>query len=258
MQRKTTDFDKIWDNKDNAFFIHYSCENLNDSNSELTPRVTSIAVLNLGKNQSKSFSIHLSAEVLEITKDKVKDHYQALERHLLEQFNKFVQTNVNSSFWIHWNMDDMTYGFSLLEHRYNVLTHKNICVIPDTNKFNLSKLLESKYGKDYVSHPRLQKLMELNKDKPRDFLSGEEEVLAFKNGEYVKMHKSTLCKVYYFKSIFTRVLKNKLKTENHNFSYFVTEIFEKCIVRVISIICTIYTFVGIIVRFYNFFNKSIK
>jgi len=46
-------------------------------------------------------------------------------------------------------------------------------------------LISSKYGEDYVDHPKMQQLMQLNGGVHRDFLSGKDEVEAFKRHEFI-------------------------------------------------------------------------
>ncbi len=68
-------------------------------------------------------------------------------------------------------------------------------------KYNLSNIIKKKYGPKYANDPKMLNLMILNGEKDRFFLSGEEEVTAFKAKEFVKLHNSTMCKVYFFKDI---------------------------------------------------------
>lgn len=60
----------------------------------------------------------------------------------------------------------------------------------------------------------MEKLLELNNIKPRDYLSGANEAEAFKNKEYIKLHRSTLRKVDVFNNLMTRSIQNKLKTQS--------------------------------------------
>lgn len=95
-------------------------------------------------------------------------------------------------------MSNINFGFEALEHRYRVLTDKVPSKIADANKYNLSSLISDIYGSNYVDHPKMPNLMELNGGKPRDFLTGLEEVEAFDRKEYIRLHKSTMSKVYFF------------------------------------------------------------
>jgi hypothetical protein len=202
---------------DSLLVIHYSCEGLDDSNSGLSPRITSIAVLHVGSKTLHSFSIHLIAEILRYDKDVIDaTKYDELEKLMLEDFFAFASEHQHCS-WIHWKMSNIVYGFETLEHRYRVHhPGKSPYKINDSKKFDLSALLLEIYGKDCVDHPHMPALMELNGGKPRDMLTGKEEADAFRAKEFVKMHKSTISKVYWFNSLFTLLCKRKVKTARSN------------------------------------------
>ena len=68
-------------------------------------------------------------------------------------------------------MSDINFDFPAIEHRYGVLSGTPF-TINDDWKFDLSRLLTDIYGNSYIGHPRLQRLMEKNNIKPRDFLVG--------------------------------------------------------------------------------------
>ena len=73
-------------NEHNIYVIHYSCENLNDNNENISPRVTSIAVLHLQSHTMHSFSIHLVAEKSQIGRDEIAKNYNQLEQQMLNDF----------------------------------------------------------------------------------------------------------------------------------------------------------------------------
>ena len=68
--------------------------------------------------------------------------------------------------------------------------------------------------------------MELNGGIHRDFLSGEEEVQAFKANEFIRMHNSTLCKVGFLHSVIRKLSKGKLHTTSRGFGVALDRIFE--------------------------------
>ena len=68
---------EIMSNPDHAVVIHYSCESFYDRPNEESPRITSIAVRNLGSGQTSSFSIHQIAEVDGITHDAIEVSIQS-------------------------------------------------------------------------------------------------------------------------------------------------------------------------------------
>ena len=86
--------------------------------------------------------------------------------------------------------------------------------IPDSQKIDLARLLIKCYGTGYIAHPRMEKLIEKNNIKAKDYLSGSQEADAFKNGEYVKLHMSTLRKVDVFANILNRAINNTLKVNS--------------------------------------------
>lgn len=108
-------------------------------------------------------------------------------------------------------MRDKNYGFQAIEHRYKVLGGQPI-VLPDDKKIDLSRLLIDLYGVSYIGHPRLEKLLQLNKITHRDFMTGEQEAKAFDDGKYVDLHRSTLRKVDVLCNVASRAYDDKLKT----------------------------------------------
>lgn len=112
-------------------------------------------------------------------------------------------------------MRDINYGFQAIEHRYKVLGGSP-CLIHDSKKVDLPRLLISIYGVGYASHGesgRLHTLMALNKVKSKDVLNGAGEAKAFEDQEYVKLHQSTLKKVDVIANLLERFLDGSLKTE---------------------------------------------
>lgn len=237
-------------NESKILFIHYSCQNFTDENQELSPRITSIAVLFNNGHILKNFSIHYTAEILHIDRNDIENKYNDIEKEMLSDFFKFAESQYDY-IWLHWNMSNIYYGFEALEHRYKVLTGKDAYKICEENKYNLSMLILNRYGKNCVDDPKMYNLMNLNGGIHRDFLSGANEVKAFENKEYLKMHKSTMCKVYWFSFIFYRLIKNKIKTQKFNLNLYLDRIFECPITRIFTLIATIVTILAGIHLFYS-------
>lgn len=199
-------------NPSNYFIIHYSCESFYDINDGHTPRITSIAIYSVSTGQTDSFSIHKMAEKRHIAFADIEKHYDELEKMMLNEYFDFMKSHLSNCF-IHWNMRDINYGFKAIEHRYEVLGGEPH-IVEDNRKIDLSRLFIDKYGVKYIGHPRMEKLLELNNIKPKDYLSGANEAEAFKNKEYIKLHRSTLRKVDVFNNLMTRSIQNKLKTQS--------------------------------------------
>lgn len=201
---------ELMNKPDYTLIIHYSCESFYNRPDGSSPRITSIAVRNLGSGQTTSFSIHQIAEIKNYSRSDIEKHYEQLEKLMLEDFYKYVKDHKKYT-WAHWNMRDINYGFQAIAHRYKVLGGLPE-EIDESNLVDLSRSLIAIYGVKYIEHPRLQKLMEKNKITHRDFLIGADEATAFEKKEYVKLHQSTLRKVDVLGNIMERTDDGSLKT----------------------------------------------
>ena len=223
---------------ENFFVIHYSCQSLYDDNEALSPIITSIAISHCATDQTVNFSTHSIAKELHIPRENVRDRFDEVERKLLADFYKFVRDR-RDKYWIHWNMRNLTYGFEHLEHRYRVLGGKDAPVIPVERRLNLNDIISDRYGSDYAKHPKLKSLMELNGGIHRHFLSGEEEVQAFQNNEFIRMHNSILCKVGFLQSALRRFVKGRLHTASRGIGVTLDRIFEHRSAKAVGAIATL-------------------
>lgn len=210
-------FSKIFKDKDKCFLIHYSCESFNE-NDHGSLKVTSIAIRNLESAQTNSYSIFQYAEKIGIPKEQINERYPEIEQVMLQEYFNFLKENAHKTF-IHWNMRDINYGFQAIEHRGAVL-RCDIFKLPDSSKVDLSRLLIQKFSGSYIDHPRLEKLMDLNNITKLHFLTGKQEAECLKNGEYLKLHQSTLRKVDTFENIIERVEDKNLKISAHFFEVY--------------------------------------
>lgn len=225
---------------ENFYVIHYSCQSLYDDNDALSPRITSIAITHYATEQTVSFSTHAIAEELHIPREFVRDRFDEVERELLRGFYAFIRDR-RDKYWIHWNMRNLTYGFEHLEHRYRVLGGNDATVIPVERRLNLNDLLADRYGGDYASHPKLKSLMELNGGVHRHFLTGQEEVQAFQNNEFIRMHNSTLSKVGFLHSVIRKLIFGKLRTASRGFGIALDRIFESRYAKAVGLFATVVT-----------------
>lgn len=227
--------------------IHYSCENLNDNNDNYSPRITSIAIIHISSYTTHSFSMHLIAEELGIAREHITDHYDVIEKQMLIKFYDFIK-NHQTALWIHWNMSNINYGFEAIAHRYKVLTKDDAPTIDDTKKFNLSHMILSVYGRECVDHPRMSNLMKLNGGMHRDTLMGEDEVQAFKNKEYIKLHNSTMAKAGWFESMYQKLQRRKINTTRTNWLNKLSRFVEHPIVKLFGVIAVIYSLTDLIMK----------
>ncbi|MBD8562405.1 hypothetical protein CUU62_23235 [Pseudomonas sp. WP001] len=221
----------------NFFTIHYSCQSLYDDNEGLSPRITSIAITHYATGQAVSFSTHSIAEELRIARDDVMTSFDAIELELLTGFYRFVRDR-RDKFWIHWNMRNLTYGFEHLEHRYRALGGRDAPVIPVERRLNLNDLLAGRYGSGYASHPKMKSLMELNGGIPRHFLEGKEEIQAFENKEFIRMHNSTLSKIGFLNSTVRKMVTGKLRTASRGIGVALDRLFEARFAKGAALVAT--------------------
>jgi hypothetical protein len=204
---------ELMSKSDQVIVIHYSCESFYDRPDGSSPRITSIAVRNLESSQTTSFSIHQVAERKGYSANALEEHYNQLEKTMLEEFYDYVNHH-SSHIWLHWNMRDINYGFPAIAHRFKVLQGKPVDV-NESKLVDLSRLLLAIYGDNYIQHPRLKNLVEKNCISHRDFLDGKTEADAFENKQYVRIHQSTLRKVDAFANIVERAADGSLKTNSN-------------------------------------------
>lgn len=206
------DLKRISANPSNALIIHYSCEGLSDHPDGRSNRITSIAIKQFDNGQTESFSLHREAELAGIPYDKIAESFDQLEASMLGGFYAFIRKHPNHK-WIHWNMRDSAYGFQAIDHRAEVLKVSSV-VVEDKHKIDLSRSLINIFGKNYIGHPRQQKILQLNNVSLLDFLTGEQEALAFVEGRFTAMHRSTLRKVACHEELLRLTISDRLKTNS--------------------------------------------
>jgi hypothetical protein len=227
-----------------VFTIHYSSEGFKDKPEGYSPRISSIAIKNFESSQTYSFSIHHMAETEQISRNEIEKHYDKLERKMLDEFFDFLEKH-KSCIFVHWNMRSASYGFQALYHRYRVLGGNPVML--DEGRFiDLAQTLRDIYGPNYIDHPRMQSLIELNEITKRDFLTGAEEAEAFAKKEYFRLHLSTLRKVDSFSDIIQRLQQGKLKTKEHPFVKKVKEMHEHWLFQLIELILAVVGLVSIL------------
>lgn len=207
---------KIFDNAIRSYLIHYSCQSFYENASGGSLRVTSIAVRNLKSGQTKSWSLHKSAELAGQLHN-IQENIDQNEYAMLAGYFEFLEAHRDATY-IHWNMRDENFGFAALEHRFTVLGGKPY-ILSDDRKFDLARELVTLYGRKYAPHTspsgrkgRLMSIVEINRIADVDALQGAEEADAYNKSEYLRLHRSTLRKVDIFANVFDRVHGKDLKT----------------------------------------------
>jgi len=152
---------ELMSKSDQVIVIDYSCESFYNRPNGSSPRITSIAVRNLESGQTTSFSIHQVAEREGYSANALEQHYNQLEKLMLNEFYDYVCRH-GSHIWLHWNMRDINYGFPAIAHRYKVF-QGDPEQVSESKLVDLSRLLISIYGVGYIPHPRLKNLVEKNR-----------------------------------------------------------------------------------------------
>jgi hypothetical protein len=228
-------FKSVANEPDQLYVIHYSSQSLYDADSEgHSTRITSIAVMHFATRQTTSFSVHAVADLLRIGKDEVETRYNDIEKEMLLRFFEFVRDRLDK-YWIHWRMQNLTYGFEHLEHRSRLLGNPDPPWVPFENRLDLSAILQSKYGRDYVPNPRMINLAQQNGTLPQGFLTGEQEAEAFKNKDFIRMHASTLAKVDFFRHVILLAQQGRLRTATKNWGVRVDRLLESRMAKVIAL-----------------------
>ena len=81
--------------------------------------------------------------------------------------------------------------------------------------------------------------MERNGGVHRHFLTGKEEVDAFKASEFIKMHNSTLCKVGFFGSVMRKLINGTLQTLLSGWGVVLDRVFESRTAKGIGLFATL-------------------
>jgi hypothetical protein len=239
--------EKIKRHHSKCLVIHYACQSLYDDREGLSPNIACIVVKDLDKEQTVSFAIHFTAEKHGIDKTAIKDNFERIEKLLLEEFYEFVR-NKPGHIWLHWNMKNIHYGFETLAHRYNILTEKNAPNIDVDDRINIAGTLMGLYGDNYVSVPHIPKLMEINGGVRRDFVAGKDEVELFKNGDYARLHGSTLAKVNFFGDVVELMLDRKLKVEKPTIFVRIERATDHVGAKLIGLAASVYTVIDLFLR----------
>ncbi len=119
-----------------VFFVHYQCDRFNEGTQ----------IYNMGIYSKK----------------KVQEFADEEEHVFIEKYCAKVKALCTEGLRpVSWNQNRPYYGPDMIMKRYKHLTGKEI-VLEYENEIILSDLLIEIYGDDYVAHPRLDSLAELN------------------------------------------------------------------------------------------------
>jgi hypothetical protein len=194
-----------------VFTIHYACERFDANDGLGSPRVTAIALRNIGTGETHTFSIHAEAERARLAPVQILSRLDALEGEMLGRFFAFLDRHQAMRF-VHWNMRDVTYGFEAIEHRFTLLGGHPVR-IPGHQRFDLARLLIDIYGTGFVGSPPLETLAGLNDLGLAGLLMGRAEADAFHRGDYAGVQRSAVGKTRLLNDILMLAHDRTLRTE---------------------------------------------
>jgi hypothetical protein len=243
-------------NPSQALVIHYSRQNLMDNESGIaTPRIIAIMVKSLDGKQNHCFAIHHEAEKADVILENITDYYDQLEERLLRSFNSFVKNNRDCK-WIHWDMNDVHFGFEAIKHRYCVMVDeegKDFQEIENHNRINLNTLLKDIYGASYEKEPQLENLMKTNNDgATKDgHLTIEEEAREFKNLGFPSILESLRCKVNFLLDVVDKTINGSLKVSSKYWLNKLRAFITHPVTATISILLTLLSIIFKIIGFFG-------
>jgi hypothetical protein len=239
--------ERIRKHRKKCLIVHYACQSLYDDKDTHSPRIANIVVKDYDNDQTFSFALHFEAEILGINKDKIADSMDDIERKLLEDFFDFVRQRPGN-IWLHWNMTNLVFGFETLSHRFSLLTGKNPPAIDMESRINMAEVVAGRYGPNYAAVPHIPALMELNGGIKRDFVPGAEEVELFKQGEFARLHSSTMAKVGFFREVVDKILDRKLKTKSAGWYIRIERVTDHVLAKIIGVLAAIYTLIDLTLK----------
>lgn len=205
-----------------AFVIHYSRQDLSDNEGgRATPRIVAIMTKSIDGRETHCFAIHHEAEKAKIISEEIENYYDMLEERLLNSFNSFVGKNRNC-IWLHWDMNDVHFGFEAIKHRYMVLcvNQEAFNEIPTRSRVNINELLKNIFGGKYEREPRMENLMRTNNEGGlmNGFLTVSDEAKEFKELGFPAILESLRCKVNFLLDVLDKAYNDTLKVSSRFFS----------------------------------------
>lgn len=188
--------------------VHYSCENFHDV-TDRPVAVSAIGVTEIldpsGERESQVFSIANAAANEEVVER---------EKELLKRFFEFAKGRPDAR-WVHWNMNNATYGFSALMARYRFLFGEEPpSVFSSDRLYDLDSIIGARYGEAFAKHPKLRSLCSLNRYFMSFFKDGKDEAKAYSDGDYGLSERSAAEKSHLISSILVDFKSGALQTAN--------------------------------------------
>jgi hypothetical protein len=207
-------------NQNNTLAICYSHASYQNENDEISPMITAIVIRSLNGNIYEHFGVHIEADLINCTKQDIKDYYPELELSMLEKFNDFMKRHTHC-YWVHWDMININYGFQAIKHRYIKLAGdkqgRNFYEISNNMRVNLNTVLVNMYGENYASNTDpLLELLKFNSYEKSKYLSLHEEENEFFNLNFSAVANSIDLKANSLCRCIRSLINKKLRIPSKN------------------------------------------
>ncbi|QCR19561.1 hypothetical protein [Agrococcus sp. SGAir0287] len=193
---------------DRVAAIHYSCESFYDV-TDRPVAISAIAVTEVHDSTGGQ-----SGRVFSIAGALAHDDALEREKDLLRRFFEYVRAHADT-WWVHWNMDNATYGFEALVTRYRYLFNEDAPTSFARDRLlDLDSAIEARYGSGFANHPKLRSLCTLNGYFMAHFSDGKEEARAFGEGDHGLCERSASAKSSLLAKAAVDLFEGRLQTLN--------------------------------------------
>lgn len=195
--------------KSPLFCVHYASHQPATASSAT---VAVLAVHMLGTQQTRLFSQLLMAERSGISSAEMPAHAPLLEKELLDEWHCFLDRMLSKypgSYWLHWAMRDVAFGWPLLDHRSQLLLKRALPIAED-RLIDLHATLALEYGAHFVEKPQLLTLARLNQLNHNDVMTGQEEMAALAHNNFAAVGRSTTRKAVILGELALRYARHEL------------------------------------------------
>jgi len=208
IKQATRDLFAAIDKGHRVICIHYGCENFND----VTDRP--VAVSAIGVAEITDPSGERASQVFSIANSVAGEDSVQRERDMMRRFFEFAKSRPDAC-WVHWNMNNATYGFGPLLARYRYIMEEDAPpVFANDRLYDLDSIVGGRYGDTFVRHPKLRSLCSLNGYFMPGFKDGKDEAKAFAEGNFGLCERSVGEKAHLLASILADFKSGALQTAN--------------------------------------------
>jgi hypothetical protein len=192
------------------YTVHCSIERLDDC-PERTPRASAVAVRHLASGQECIFSFVHEAELERKKLRQLLGQLDRLESRMLNRFFAFL-ANRPIARWLHWNMRSVRFGFPALAQRYLVHHGRAPTDMPPHRLFDFAGHLKWRFGRDFVGHPNLERLISMNGLLRDTYLDQVQSAAAWKANDFGAILRSLSYKVEAIGELYRRFREGRLVT----------------------------------------------